>query len=181
MDNNVVKINLQEVKIGVICHQVNCQGKMETGIAKVISDIFPYTKEEYLKLCNSIPNTMRLGLTQFIKINPELFIANLFGQYYYGKTGQFTIYDAVKNCLTDVKQFLKKKINSKICINCGYIRYNNIKTCPMCNFYKFDNIKSFPCYIPYKMGCSLAGGDWNIVSRLIKDYIPSAIIFKHEK
>lgn len=32
--------------------------------------------------------------------------------------------------------------------------------------------------IPYKIGCGLAGGDWNIVSGLIQKYIPNAVIYK---
>ncbi len=32
--------------------------------------------------------------------------------------------------------------------------------------------------IPYKLGCGLAGGDWNIVSELIKEIIPNTVIYK---
>lgn len=33
-------------------------------------------------------------------------------------------------------------------------------------------------YLPYKIGCGLAGGDWTIVSEIITRVIPSAIIVK---
>ncbi len=33
-------------------------------------------------------------------------------------------------------------------------------------------------YIPYGMGCGLAGGDWSRVSRLIQDILPMAVIVK---
>lgn len=36
--------------------------------------------------------------------------------------------------------------------------------------------RSLPIYIPYKMGCGLAGGDWEIVSSLITDWCPWAIV-----
>lgn len=31
-------------------------------------------------------------------------------------------------------------------------------------------------YIPFKMGCGLAGGNWSIVSQLIKQHCPNAVI-----
>ena len=35
-----------------------------------------------------------------------------------------------------------------------------------------------PVYLPYGLGCGLAGGDWDIVSKLIEDNCPDAIICK---
>lgn len=36
-------------------------------------------------------------------------------------------------------------------------------------------------YIPRGMGCGLGGGDWNIVSQLIEDALPNAIIVERVK
>lgn len=36
--------------------------------------------------------------------------------------------------------------------------------------------KTEKIYIPYKMGCGLAGGDWDIVSNLIEIILPQAYI-----
>lgn len=33
-------------------------------------------------------------------------------------------------------------------------------------------------YIPYGLGCGLAGGDWNIVSKLVETHCPSTLICK---
>lgn len=33
-----------------------------------------------------------------------------------------------------------------------------------------------PIYTPYKIGCGLAGGDWNIVEGLISKHCPNAVI-----
>jgi len=33
-------------------------------------------------------------------------------------------------------------------------------------------------YVPYLMGCGLAGGDWGIYSEIIEFYIPDAIIVR---
>lgn len=37
-----------------------------------------------------------------------------------------------------------------------------------------------PIYLPYKLGCGLAGGDWDIVAYLIEKNAPEAIICKWE-
>lgn len=37
---------------------------------------------------------------------------------------------------------------------------------------------NLPVYLPYGIGCGLAGGDWNIVSEIIDKTIPDAIVIK---
>lgn len=44
----------------------------------------------------------------------------------------------------------------------------------------FSNIKKLQVYIPYKMSCGLAGGDWDTVLQIIETEIPNAIICKKE-
>lgn len=38
--------------------------------------------------------------------------------------------------------------------------------------------RRLPIYMPYKMGCGLAGGDWDVVSELINRHCPDAIAVK---
>ena len=38
--------------------------------------------------------------------------------------------------------------------------------------------RSLPIYIPFNMGCGLAGGDWAVVAGLIKQHCPTAIVCK---
>lgn len=46
----------------------------------------------------------------------------------------------------------------------------------------FDMLASYaqeeglPVYLPYGIGCGLAGGDWKIVSKLIEKYLPNCTI-----
>lgn len=35
-------------------------------------------------------------------------------------------------------------------------------------------------YVPYGIGCGLAGGDWNVVSKIIDEALPLAIVIKKE-
>ena len=48
----------------------------------------------------------------------------------------------------------------------------------------FSSIKQYSdeekkkVYIPYKIGCGLGGGDWDIVSNIIDEHLPDAIICK---
>ena len=35
-----------------------------------------------------------------------------------------------------------------------------------------------PVYIPYSIGCGLAGGDWEVVSKIIERHIPDAVLVK---
>jgi hypothetical protein len=44
--------------------------------------------------------------------------------------------------------------------------------------YRVGLERSLPIYIPYLMGCSLGGGDWTIVSKLIDQHCPNAIVVK---
>lgn len=59
-----------------------------------------------------------------------------------------------------------------------YTNYQALKQC-------FNRVKIFndmhlniPTFIPYKIGCSLAGGNWDIVRDIIEEEIPEALICK---
>jgi len=45
------------------------------------------------------------------------------------------------------------------------------------NYITQNNIK-LTVYVPYKIGCGLGGGDWNIVSKIIDQQLPDAIVCK---
>ena len=58
--------NLLDTNCQYICHQVNCQGKMNSGVAKIIRDKWPEVYTQYLKkyidddLMNDIDKKMYL-------------------------------------------------------------------------------------------------------------------------
>ena len=137
-------VNIQKkYKIDYIVHQVNCQGKMGSGVAKRIKDEYPIVYKNYMAKCLSAENPENVYTT--IKLvplydnyteggwNPQC--CNFFSQFDYGYDGKrYTSYDAFWICLNRLKQCVPK--GSSI---------------------------AFPANI----GCGLGGAYWNIILQLI--------------
>lgn len=133
----------------IIVHQVNCQGRMGSGVAKAIKEKFPNVYTEYKKYCDKYgrPQVINvlLGKCQIVEIDEpnrnrpgKQYVANLFAQDKYGFDGQMhTSYDAFLKGLQTLKEF---------CIE--------------------HNIKSIA--FPEKIGCGRGGADWQIISRIIE-------------
>lgn len=92
-----------------LCHQVNCQGRMNSGIAKSIRERWPAVYDVYL---HEWKNGKSLGenCTVYIHGNiPVQGIINMFAQQNYGYDGKkYTSYDAFWNCLNEIKKFCPK-------------------------------------------------------------------------
>jgi len=148
--NTIIKRNILEVKAGIICQQVNCKGVMGSGLAEQIRSSFPQVYTDYIKAFAE--GKLILGnmvLTTIDEIAP-LYIANLCGQDRYGRGGVFTDYDALE-------VGFKKVFNL-----CEYdLKIRGIRL----------NV-----FIPYKIGCGLAGGNWSTVLEIIGRILPKAII-----
>lgn len=135
------KGNLLESNCDYICHQVNCQGKMNSGIAKQIREKWPVVYDNYImKYFNSLPEIL-LGDIQIVNINTTgadekaQQVINMFAQQHYGYDGRrYTSYDAFWNCLNLIKQSVPtdKKIG-----------------------------------FPYNIGCGLGGANWNVILTMI--------------
>lgn len=139
------KGNLLSVQRGIICHQVNCRHVMGAGLAAQIKRKFPHHYADYMS------RYAHLGSAVITEIQPgNLYVAGIYGQDDYGRTGQYTQYPAFEQGLTRVSEFAKQHHN-------------------------------LPVYLPYGIGCGLAGGDWNIISTIIHDVIPDAIIIRRAR
>lgn len=98
----IVEENLLEAKEEYICHQVNCQGVMGSGVALQIKKKYPQAYEDYVALCNGTNNAI-LGYEQYVKIdNSNKCIVNLFGQDKYGYGKRQTNYIALIMAITSV-------------------------------------------------------------------------------
>lgn len=136
-----------------IVHQVNCLGKMASGVALQVRNKYPHVYREYLKVVSKD----MLGEIQIVPCNPqyigydsgsifvptnEQYICNIFSQEKYGYDGkQYTSEEALKKCFEKLKIKTAEKNN---------------------NF----NAK---IAMPYKIGCCRGGADWNRVYKLIQE------------
>lgn len=107
----VVKGNLLDAKETIIAHQVNCQKKMNSGVAKAIREKYPVVFEQYLQ------TEPLLGAVYFISVDGH-YIANMYAQDMYGYDGQqYTNYAAFRQCCKDIvkvcelSKHMKKDLN----------------------------------------------------------------------
>jgi len=132
-------MDILTVKKGIICQQVNAMGVMGAGLALTIRQKWPIVYREYREL------HLRLGEILLVEVEPGLYVANLCAQEGFGRTGQYTDYNALEVCLRALAGEAKRL--------------------------------ALPVYIPYKMGCGLAGGDWDgVVCPMIERILPEAFI-----
>ena len=147
--------NLLDAPVDYICHQVNCQGRMGSGIAKQIKERWPIVYEQYMagynehrkrveELCGQwesqidVSETL-LGHGQNIPVSDNLTVINMFSQQYYGYDGKkYTSYDAFWDCLQGIALTVPK--GSKI----GF---------------------------PYKIGCGLGGANWPVIFQMIEEVL----------
>jgi len=136
--------DILKVSSGIICHQVNCKGKMGAGIALAIRRKWSVVYHDYMQ--NYRNGKLELGHVILSMVIPDqLYVASLCGQDKYGRDRRYTSYKAVRKCLNKV------------------VSYEELFS---------------PIYIPMGMGCSLAGGDWNKMIKIIEEIIPNAIIIE---
>ena len=143
---NFVKQDIICSDADYICHQVNCQGKMNSGVAKAIRERWPIVYTTYLEAWQNAPRRLQLlGTILSVDINnygPKTWpkspiVINMFSQEFYGYDGKkYTSYDAFDNCLQKIKETVPK--GSKIAF-------------------------------PYRIGCDRGGGKWNIIFGLISN------------
>lgn len=131
--------NILKSGADTICHQVNCQGVMGAGLAKQIREKYPIVFLKYKDFCNRTDKSALLGLVQFCPVGNPL------RQRRVANLFSQKYYGRDDKCYTDYNALRSclQKVNT-MCVN--------------------ERVA-----IPYKMGCGLAGGDWNIVEQIIRE------------
>jgi O-acetyl-ADP-ribose deacetylase (regulator of RNase III) len=134
----IVQGDVTKASENIIIHQVNCQGKMGSGVAKGIRSSFPKVYDEYMKMCEWAKEKERLlGHAQVVQVGDNKYIVNLFSQLFYGYDGKrYTSYDALYDGFSYIAEHAKRTNKSVA--------------------------------MPYLIGCGLGGGDWGIVYRIIE-------------
>ena len=140
----ILKGDLLETPFEIIAHQVNCQGKMGSGVAKQIAEKFPYVYEEYVKAIKDYGAGEMFGKAQVVNTNSgKKFIFNIFGQYDYGYDGRrYTDYDAFRCAFQNAIDIYRD--------------------------YRKDWSHQITITIPYKIGCDRGGGDWSVVKQILE-------------
>jgi O-acetyl-ADP-ribose deacetylase (regulator of RNase III) len=149
------KGDLLKTKYKYICHQVNCQGKMNSGVAKAIREKWPVVYKEYQNWydhwCQKVlddyggsedypsPSEVMLGRILMVEVDNNQTVINMAAQQYYGYDGgRYTSYDAFWMCLNRIKEIIPK--GSSI---------------------------GFPDHI----GCCRGGANWNIIKAMIEEVL----------
>jgi O-acetyl-ADP-ribose deacetylase (regulator of RNase III) len=131
--------NMLDAEVDVAAHCSNCFCTMGTGIALSIKNRYP---EAYAADCQTKKGDInKLGTFSIAKVKPydsgPLYIANLYGQYTYGRDSRKLNYEAIYNAISGLKS-------------------------------EMLNLKLKTVAFPYLMGCMNAGGNWEIVSKMIE-------------
>ena len=105
-----IKCDIFESGADIICHQVNCQGVMGSGVAKQVKEKYPMVYREYKAVCNMYQPSELLGLNLITYIDKTHMIANLFGQERFGYDGKcYTNYDSLLNALEQLRDGYSNK------------------------------------------------------------------------
>ena len=150
-----VKGSLLDADVDYYCHQVNCQGRMGSGIAKAIKEKWPVVYSEYIQKYNDTednilrncggfeycPETSEvlLGDIQLVQVDKSHTVINMFAQEHYGYDGRrYTSYDGFWSCLGHIQEFVPEGATI-----------------------------GFPSHI----GCGLGGGNWEVIKTMIEQVL----------
>ena len=112
---NKIKSSIFDAGAQIIAHQVNCQGVMGSGVAKQIRDRYPKVYSSYKHFCDLYKDNRNslLGKCQIVvddyddfDLWPRHCVANLFGQYNFGRDGKrYTDYAALMCALSALAEY----------------------------------------------------------------------------
>lgn len=128
----------------VLVHQVNCQGVMGAGIAKTIKTKFPRTFQKYKDACDKLSYHEKEQLLGKLLFTSE-----------YVESCGFKI--NIANCFGQCRYGRDKR----------YTDYEALRNCFIKVKTRANNNQDI--IIPYKIGCCNAGGDWEIVIKMIEE------------
>lgn len=147
----------------VIIHQVNCQGVMGAGLAKQIRDKYPVVYLAYKALCDDDERMrMRTGQSQ----------SGLLGRIQVCYKDNYPI-GRVEDPQVIVNLFAQDRYGREQ-------RYTDYEALRLCLEKVNQRFAGKSVAVPYKMGCGLAGGDWNVVSRIIKETLRDCDVIMYE-
>lgn len=137
---NFVNGDIMNAKEDIIAHQVNCKGKMGSGVALSIKNKYPNVYDQYKNKCdNVLKSSDLLGTVLIIQgKDSNKYVANIFAQDSYGWNKQYTNIEAFEKCIYYLRS-ISASLNLAIAM-------------------------------PYKIGCGRGGADWDNIYNIIKKY-----------
>lgn len=123
--------DILDVKCGVICQQVNCAGGYGAGLSGKISRKYPKVERTYRKFVAGKEKDDLLGVCLPVPVAEDLIVVNIFAERNYANAYETGIVSTDMNVLVDALH-------------------------EICERYPDKDI-----YVPYRIGCGLAGGNWN--------------------
>lgn len=117
----IIQGDVLSAKADVIIHQVNCMGRMGSGIARQVRNKYPNVYDAYLEFCESHNKDELLGEVLCVDTEDGKTIANMFAQYDFGYDGKmYTHLKAFTTCLEFINtHFAGKRIAVPYKIGCG--------------------------------------------------------------
>ncbi len=90
-----------------ICHGVNCQRVMGSGVAKALFTKWPQVRFDYMERSKE---SMYLGGTQIVEVEQDLYVINCFTQEFFGNDGKkYADIHAIESCLYYAVLFAKDR------------------------------------------------------------------------
>ena len=143
--------NIIDINEGIIITLVNCRGNIERG-GSVNSLLFKKYPDLYDRYKSKTRlNSPLLGTILLVEVSATLKVILLFGQDGYGLGNNDINYE-----------YLLRTLHA----TSNYIARDSVS----------DNV-----YIPFGLGCGMAKGNWEVVSDMIADTLPEAILVNRNK
>lgn len=135
----IIDGNIFDCTEDIICHQTNCQGVMGHGIALQVKNRFPEVFRWYHTTCTGTDNKESL-LGRALILGTSIKPPKYIANIF----GQLNYGEGLQTDYARLKRGLQE-------------------------VHDFAKREGLSVAIPYKIGCGLANGDWNIVYEDIKD------------
>ena len=123
--------DILDITSGIICQQVNCAGGYGAGLSGKISKKYPKVESAYRDFVRNASREELFGMCLPVRVSDSLSIVNIFAEWDYANAYEQGIVS------TDMDKLVRALER-------------------VCNKYSDEDV-----YVPYRIGCGLAGGDWS--------------------
>ncbi len=153
----------------IICHQVNCQGEMNTGVAQQVREKFPHVYEEYKGYVEAYRKVVERFTGGYFKLKLDDLLGVVYfspvkkqERYLYRFDGGFRQeligYVDSEQYIANLFAQANYGYDGKMYIDLGALKNCFIKVRDMTELK--NNLYNASIAMPYKIGCCRGGADW---------------------